>query len=57
MVQELSVDLQDRTALKHKSRVQTNFMKVPVSTMASNKFGSTRTLPRAGSPAKACEGP
>lgn len=58
---ELSVDLQDRIVSRHRSgegyRNISAALKVPMSTVASiirkwKKFGTTRTLPRAGRPAK-----
>ncbi|KAG2455346.1 TCB1 transposase, partial [Polypterus senegalus] len=58
---ELSVDLQDRIVLRHKSgegyRKLSAALKVPMSTVASiirkwKKFETTRTLPRAGQPSK-----
>ncbi|KAG2469321.1 TC1A transposase, partial [Polypterus senegalus] len=58
---ELSVDLQDRIVLRHKSgegyRKISAALKVPMSPVASiihkwKKFETTRTLPRAGRPSK-----
>ena len=58
---ELSVDLRDRIVLRNKSgegyRKNSAALKVPMSTVASiickwKKFGTTRTLPRAGRPSK-----
>ncbi|KAK3565266.1 hypothetical protein QTP86_004271 [Hemibagrus guttatus] len=56
---ELCVDLRDRIVWRHRSgegyRNISAALKVPVSTVASckwKKFGTTRTLPRAGRPAK-----
>ncbi|KAG2458274.1 TCB1 transposase, partial [Polypterus senegalus] len=58
---ELSVDLQDRIVLRHKSgegyRKISAALKVPMSTVASiickrKKFVTTRALPRAGRPSK-----
>ena len=58
---ELSVDLRDRIVSRHRSgegyRKISAALKVPMSTVASiirkwKKFGTTRTLPRAGRPAK-----
>uniref|UniRef100_A0AAR2JP33 Transposase Tc1-like domain-containing protein n=4 Tax=Pygocentrus nattereri TaxID=42514 RepID=A0AAR2JP33_PYGNA len=58
---ELSVDLRDKIVSRHKSgegyRKITAALKVPMSTVASiirkwKKFGTTRTLPRAGRPSK-----
>ena len=57
---ELSVDLRDRIVLRNKSgeghRKNSAALKVPMSTVASIihkwKFGTTRTLPRAGRPTK-----
>lgn len=58
---ELSVDLRDRIVWRHKAgegyRNISAALKVPMSTVASiirkwKKFGTTRTLPRAGRPSK-----
>uniref|UniRef100_A0AAQ4NUB9 Transposase Tc1-like domain-containing protein n=1 Tax=Gasterosteus aculeatus aculeatus TaxID=481459 RepID=A0AAQ4NUB9_GASAC len=58
---ELSVDLRDRIVSRHRSgegyRKISAALKVPMSTVASiirkwKKFGTTRTLPRVGHPAK-----
>ncbi|MCJ8735102.1 hypothetical protein PDJAM_G00242950 [Pangasius djambal] len=58
---ELSVDLRDRIVSRHRSgegyRKISAALKVPMSTVASiickwKKFGTTRTLPRVGRPAK-----
>ena len=57
---EWSVELRDRTVLKHRSgegyQNISAALKVPKNTVASilkwKKFGTTKTLPRAGSPTK-----
>ena len=60
-LKELSIELRDRIALRHRSGEGylniSAALKVPKNTVASiflkwNKFRTTKTLPRAGCPAK-----